>query len=99
MERGWNEAERRLCGSTPMEKENVENGLERRGEECDLGCIDRKKRDDGVDDVDDDDDDDGDDEDDDGEDEEERGCKRSWRGEGKEGNLSRVECNGGAGFG
>ena len=85
-----------------MEKENEENGLEKRREECDLGevegkrethslslsvsrshrispcrgCIDRKKRDDGV--VDDDDDDE-----DDEDDEEERGCRRSRRKEGK----------------
>lgn len=34
--------ERRLCGSTPMEEESVENGLERR-EECDLGEVEGKR--------------------------------------------------------
>ena len=43
MERSGDEMERRLCGSTPMEKENEENGLEKRREECDLGEVEGKR--------------------------------------------------------
>lgn len=97
-----------------MEKESIENGLQRR-EECDLGEVEgkretlslsllekeqkllrlrrwkeegrrhrrRRRRPRRRD----------------GYDDEERKWWRSQRREGKEGNLSRVECNGGAGFG
>lgn len=36
------ERERRLCGSTRLEKEGAENGLERRVE-CDLGEVEGKE--------------------------------------------------------